>query len=167
MKNERKLSTGQISLLIATVVFGLLAMLFGIACIVFDHLMEGAAIVLFDILLVSLIAAMVFDDKPKAKDLNLGTKVFTMHGIEATFDDSLNEEVDVTLMTDGVLIDGIDEHSARYRFDAISVFSSDIPGEFFFAVNKGRKVELSGIKPLHINVLAEAFAKHGVCRVKS
>lgn len=165
MKIKKRLSKGQISLLVATEVIGILALLFGIACILFDHLMEGAAIVLFDILLVSLIAAMVFDDKPKAKNLNLGTKVFTMRGIEATYDGKFAGQVDVTLMTDGVFIESIDRHAVGYRFDEIYAFSSDSSSDFSFVVNTEQRVVLSGIKRLHSKVLAEAFRKRGVKEV--
>lgn len=162
MKNERKLSKGQIFLLIATGAIGLLAMLFGIACIMFDHLMEGTAIVLFDIVLVTLLVVMIRDNKPKVKVPDLGTKVFTMRGVEAIFDGTSAGEADVTLMTDGVLIDVIGEYPIGCRFDEISMFSSDRPDEFSFAVNMEKTIILSKIKRLHVKALTEAFQKHGV-----
>lgn len=162
MKNERKLSTSQICLLIATGAFGLLAMLFGIACIMFDHLMEGTAIVMFDIVLVTLLVVMIRDNKPKVKGPNLGTKVFVMRGVTAAFNDAFGGEADVTLMTDGILIESIGKNPCGYGFDEISMFSSDRAGEFSFAVMMEQSIALSGLKQLHVKALTDAFRKHGV-----
>lgn len=165
MKNKKKLSTGQILWLIATGMFGLLAMLFGIACIKFDHLMEGAAIVLFDIVIVALLVVMICDNKPKVNVPDLGTKVFTMRGVKASLDDTFNGVADVTLMTAGVLIDAIGESPIGYRFDEITMFSSDKTDEFTFAVGTEHSVTLLKLKRLYIKALTEAFNKHGVKEV--
>lgn len=165
MKVKKRLSKGQIALLVAIGVVGILAMLFGIACIMYDHLMEGAAIVLFDIVLVALLAVMIYDDTSKIKDFNLGTKVFTMRDLEVTFDGTFAGQVDVTLMTDGVFIEGIDRHAVGYRFDEIYAFSSDSSDDFSFVVNTEQRVVLSGIKRLHSKALVEAFRERGVKEV--
>lgn len=162
MKNKKKLSTGQILWLIATGMFGLLAMLFGIACIKFDHLMEGAAIVQFDIVLVALLVVMIRDNKPKVNVPDLGTNVFTMRGIDASLDGTFRGAADVTLMTDGVFIDVIGDSPIGYRFDEISMFSSDKTDEFAFAVGMEHSITLSKVKRLHAKALAEAFNKHGI-----
>lgn len=164
MGNKKKLSIWQIFFLIATGIIGFLAMLFGIACIMFDHLMEGAAIVLFDIILVTLLVVMAYDDKPepKAKIPNLGTKVFTMRDIMVSFDGALGKHADVTLMSDGVYIEVVGECPVGYRFDEMSIFSSDKPSEFAFAVNMEQSIALLGAKRIHIVALVEAFRKHGV-----
>lgn len=164
MENKRKLSIWQIFFLIAIGIIGLLAVLFGIACIMFDHLMEGAAIILFDIVLITLLVVMIRDDKFKSevKVSNLGAKVFTMRDVTVAFDGALGKHADVTLMSDGVYIEVIGEDPVGYRFDEMSIFSSDKPSEFAFAVNMEQSIVLLRAKRIHIAALVEAFRKHGV-----
>lgn len=181
MEDEKATPKYQTFFLIATGILGIMVMWIGIAYFMLGHMLRGITIVFGDLVLVSLPSLIIDDDEPDDEDLDdesgykpdnekpdnidLGTEIFTMHNITVALDGMTGREADATLMSGGIYIEGISRRPIKYSFDNISMFSSDEPTEFSFAVKMQQSVTLSNVKRLHVKALAEAFHQHGIQEV--
>lgn len=167
MSDKRKLSGGQIFFLVIVIIMGILAFMFGIMCIVFHHLLEGIAIVIFDIVLVSLLIMMISNSGAKKKMPYLGDKLFSMRGITVFTNGEEFTPATVNLMTEGIFIEGGDKSICgnTYLFEDISVFSSNSLTEFSFGIPENGFVSLTNVKKLHAKALIDSFTNHMIQRV--
>lgn len=180
MEDEKATPKHQALFLIAIGILGLVIMWIGIAYFMLGRMLHGLVIVFGDLVLVSLPSLLIDDelddedfddesdnklDNAKPNDIDLGTKIFMMHNITVALDGMTGREADATLMSNGIYIEGISRRSMEYSFNNISMFSSDEPTEFSFAVKMQQSVTLSNVKRLHVKALAEAFRQHGIQEV--
>lgn len=181
MEDEKATPKYQTFFLIATGILGIMVMWIGIAYFMLGRMLHGLVIVFGDLVLVSLPSLIIDDDEPddedlddepghkpdnaKPNDIDLGTKIFTMHNITVALDGMTGREADATLMSGGIYIEGISRRPMKYSFNNISMFSSDEPTEFSFAVKMQQSVTLSNVKRLHVKALAEAFRQHNIQEV--
>lgn len=180
MEDEKTTPKYQTFFLITIGILGLVIMWIGIAYFMLGRMLHGLVIVFGDLVLVSL-PSLLIDDEPDDEDLDdepdhkpdnekpdnidLGTKIFTMHNITVALDGMTGREADATLMSGGIYIEGISRRPIKYSFDNISMFSSDEPTEFSFAVKMQQSVTLSNVKRLYVKALAEAFRQHNIQEV--